>query len=401
MDNKKSVSKVFTERQLYHIAELKLEGLTFKEIAKKINKKYDLDVTADICSGQFTRHKDSLEISDHDYELGYLKGRRRQMKTSAVNAKENRTIIDNLVKQEDMLTQIAKLVDKINSKEKIWIPNLKKSPGKKKMTMELMLSDLHYGKLTETFNLKVARERMREVTTRVLKEIERYQKEFNVERLIVALIGDIIESATMHGVESMRGCEFDNARQMFEAINSILEDCLIPLAKTGMTIHIPAVTGNHDRTETHKTYHNAGETNLTYTIYKSLELFCQKMGLKNVTFEIPIGLYQLVEIYGDVVCYDHGDADGIKGGSKASFESRITNLQNQSGKIIKFYRCGHWHESFMFGRGRIIVNESLPGADSYSKAKGFNSHAGQTLNFYVETSERPDCFYQTFPIYLK
>src|SRR5690606_42018520 len=69
---------------------------------------------------------------------------------------------------------------------------------------------------TVTFNLEILKKRLKEVTDVTLKEIARDQAHYNVERLIIALLGDIIESYTMHNLESARGCEFGNSRQRSE-----------------------------------------------------------------------------------------------------------------------------------------------------------------------------------------
>jgi len=40
------------------------------------------------------------------------------------------------------------------------------------------------------------------------------------------------------------------------------------------------------------------------------------------------------------------------------------------------------------------------GQDSYAEIKGFNTSAGQTINYYVDTKARPSSFYYSFPVYL-
>ena len=159
---------------------------------------------------------------------------------------------------------------------------------------------------------------------------------------------------------------------------------------------MPAVTGNHDRTEHSRTMQEPGVNNLTWIIYKSLEELCQISGFKNVKFQIPTGSYIILDIYNNTVLYEHGD--NVKGTTKKSFETLIENRSRQSGISIDFGRFGHWHDYMCFDRGRIIVNESVCGLDSYASVMGFNSKAGQTINFYVDTKNRPNCFYYSFPV---
>lgn len=278
------------------------------------------------------------------------------------------------------------------------IPKLNRDSTKRSMTIELMLSDIHYGKKTKNFNLEVCRRRLRELVSVTLREIKDNQKLFSVDRLIVALLGDIIESYTMHGFESSLSSEFGNAKQVQSAIESLYADVLVPLAATGIKIDVPCVTGNHDRSETHRTMNDPGLNNLTWIIYNSLKMLCETAKMDNVTFYIPTESYVVLPIYDNFCLYEHGD--NCKSNVKASFERLITARSQQTGKVIDFARFGHWHQNDTYDRGRIIVNESVCGQDSYAQVSGYNSTAGQTINYYIETKDRPTCFFKSFPVYL-
>lgn len=282
--------------------------------------------------------------------------------------------------------------------EKIKVPAIRPTKGTK-MTMELMLSDIHYGKKTETFNLAVCRQRMQYLTQTFLEELARKQKEgYNVHNLIIAIIGDLIESYTFHGLESAIGCEFGNAKQVQSAIQSLFYDVLVPLAKTGIDIQVPCVTGNHDRSETIRTMNNPGENNLTWIIYNTLEELCKASGLKNIKFHISTGSYVILDVYGNNCLYEHGDNAGAN--TKKAFDSLMEKRARQHNITLHFGRFGHYHEYAVFDRGRIIINESVCGQDSYAEVKGFKTSAGQTINYYVETKKRPNSFYYSFPVFL-
>ena len=271
--------------------------------------------------------------------------------------------------------------------------------SKSNMTVELLISDVHYGKKSKTFNLEVCRRRLQELTSVVLREIEDHKRIFNVERMILALLGDILESYTMHGIESTLSCEFGNSKQIQSAIESLFKDIIYPIAKTGIKIDIPCVTGNHDRTEHSRTYNDPGLNNLTWVIYNSLKLLCEASSIDNVTFYIPTESYIVLPIYKNHCLYEHGD--NAKANTKNAFEALVTARSKQVGKVIDFARFGHYHQNDCYDRGRIIVNESVCGQDSYANVLGHSSTAGQVMNFYIETDERPTCFYKSFPIYLK
>ncbi len=300
--------------------------------------------------------------------------------------------------EKQILSAIKEAIQSIKI-EKLSIPKLKKDHKKRKMTLELMLSDIHYGKKTKTFNLDVCRARMKQLISVLLQEIEDNNKLYNVEKVIVALLGDIIESYTMHGIESSLGCEFGNAKQMHSAIESLYKDVMIPIAATGLQIEVPCVTGNHDRTEHSRTFNDPGLNNMTWVIYNSLKDLCEASGMTNVKFHIPTESYVVLDIYNNQCLYEHGD--NTKANTKNAFEALLNNRSKQVGKVIDFARFGHYHEFACYDRGRIIVNESVCGQDSYANVLGHNSTAGQTINYYIETTERPTCFYKSFPVWLK
>lgn len=274
----------------------------------------------------------------------------------------------------------------------------KKSKNKKKMTVELMLSDIHYGKLTGTFNLGICRERMVDLTAVLISEVEQKQKSFNVEKIVLALIGDIIESFTMHGLESAASCEFGNSRQVQEAIESLFYDTILPISAMGIPVVLPCVPGNHDRSEMKKTMNMPGENNLSWIIYKMLESLTIAHKLKNVKFEITKDSYVVLDIYGSNVLYEHGDE--LKNTAKGTILNHLEKRGRQVNKQIHMGRFGHWHEYVCYNRGQAIVNESVCGQDSYARVKGFTSTAGQTINFYVKTDDRPTSFYYSFPVFL-
>lgn len=324
-----------------------------------------------------------------------------------------------VIRQEKEITSyIRKLEDRASAKMvldkeilKIVAESLKQLPIEKakvvtpktvkgaKMTMELMVSDVHYGKLTGDFNFEECRKRMQNLSEVFLGEYDRKQKEgYNVERIIIALLGDLIESYTMHGLESAAGCEFGNSQQVQSAITSLYYDIILPIAKLGVDVYIPAVTGNHDRSEINRTMQQPGVNNLTWIIYSTLQEYCKIAGLKNVTFDITKESYIIGEIYGCNILWEHGD--NTKANTKRGFEALMESRARQNNVTLHFGRFGHWHEYACFDRGRIIVNESVCGQDSYAHVKGFLTSAGQTINYYVETKNRPSSFYYSFPVFL-
>ena len=128
-------------------------------------------------------------------------------------------------------------------------------------------------------------------------------------------------------------------------------------------------------------------------------MLCKQSGLSNVNFDIVKGLYATTEIYGNNFVYEHGDE--LRNINKDTMANAMAKRQVQLGKIIHFYRVGHWHEPAQYGQGRMMINGSVPGQDSFADSKGFCSEAVQIMNYYVQTTKRNTCFFRSFPIYLQ
>ena len=137
---------------------------------------------------------------------------------------------------------------------------------------------------------------------------------------------------------------------------------------------------------------------MSYIIYKTLELLCKQSNLKNVTFDIVTRLHTSVEVYDNVIVYEHGDE--LRGLNRDTMANQMNKRQSQVGKVVHFYRVGHYHEPIQYGQGRMQVNGSVVGQDDYAESKGFWSEPVQILNYYVETNKRSTCFFRSFPIYL-
>lgn len=393
------MSTYYTEGQIAFIIGLKLQGMTYEAISKKFNTKFGATKSEDNMRHVYRTHKNHFGATNTEVTAKSLLENSRLGKNHAIAQRQNKILIESLDTSAQLLSALEGVVKAANL-TKIQVPKVTLNKHKPDMTLELMLSDIHYGKKTDTFDLKVCRERIREVVAVTLEELEKAKEHYSVSKIILALLGDIIESFSMHGLESAAACELGNMEQIQSAIESLFYDVVVPLAKTGLEIQAVCITGNHDRTETNRTYVTPGRSNVTWVIYNMLKMLSGAHGLKNVTFTIPEGPYAVVGIYGFKCLYEHGDQKGIST-AKQVLTKHLANRSRQVGEVLHFLRIGHFHEYTCYGRGEIIINDSVPGPDGYSDAHGYNSHAGQTLNFYIATKERPNCFYKSFPIYLK
>ena len=375
----------------------------WEKITAVYNKEFRCLRTINALKIAHSRYSDIYETTSKDQQLAMLSDLRRSRKTASKRSRDNDLLVENHVRKQDIVDSIKSYINSQSHNKKQKIVKKKLSIRAKKlhnMTIELLLSDLHYGRLSNEFNAKVARDRMCQLIDATVKEVDTHSKLFNIDRIIVAMMGDMIESYTMHGLESAMASEMANSEQIVLAITSLMEDALIPLLELGYPIYVPCVTGNHDRTEREKTYNLVGRNNVTWIIYNTLEMLCKSMGYNedNIKFEIAESPYIVSNIYHNKIMWEHGD--NIKNTNKKTIEDHIAKRQKQISEIIDFFRMGHYHEFTLYEQGRIMINGCLTGQDGYADVWGFNTHACQILNFYVETKDRPNCFYKSFPVQL-
>lgn len=381
------------------------EGLTWDKVADRFEKRYKDRVAGDTLRKQYDKVRSSYDMTDDAAEYQQLTKSSRVHKRNTQLARENRLIQEFAMDADDVVAALKSFLVDVKP-PKLPKQRVSKSKGPR-MTKELLLSDIHYGKLIvkdgmTKFDLDICRARMQQITRKTIDDIIRDKAHYNVEKLVIGLLGDIIESETMHGLESARGCEFGNPEQVEAATKSLFQDVIYPLAmagrELGFTVDIDAICGNHDRSEKDKTFHLPGRYHWTWVIYNHLQDCCTYMGLDNVTFRIPESSYIVREFYGTSYLYEHGDR--FRSYNLKSAEEYVAKRAAQLKTILAGMRFGHFHTSITYGPGSIIANGSVCGGDSYAEVLGFATIAGQTLSSYVETENRPTSFFKTFTIYL-
>lgn len=393
------MSKNVTEEQLSFIIHQKvISRIGWPKIAIKYNKKFDDTLTALDVQQIYQKYENTLTDNKEQHSLKQLKDLVRTKKSNSFTSKENKTILQLWNDRDDILEAIKAAAQELN---KIKITYPKKSKDKKKLgcTKELLLSDIHFGKLTDKFNLEILKSRLEEVVHATIGEIERDSKDYNMDEIIVAILGDIIENYSMHVLESAKGCEFGNAKQIYEALINIFKIVILPLNQLGIPMRVVCVTGNHDRDGVNRTYHNPGEENFTHIIYNTIRDFCEIANLKNIKFIIPKEPWAVVEIYGNKVLYEH--YDNSKNADRKGLENLMTKRANQLNMIIDYMRGGHFHEPTSFRNGRIMINGCLTGNDSFASVLGFNAEASQTLNTFINSTHRRYKMYKSFNILLE
>lgn len=269
------------------------------------------------------------------------------------------------------------------------------------MTVELLLSDLQIGKLAPGYNTMVARKRLFEYARAAMFQIEqKIALGYRVERIVLALIGDIIESDKKHK-NSARATDTGTAEQIYDAVEGIFEFVIEPLARLGVPTEVYGITGNHDHDDHGLNMFRPGREHLSYPLYRVIELLTKRAGYGNVSFITPDGSYAVTDIYGHNVLYEHGVGVAV---SEAAMKAHKIKRAEQEAKHITYFRMGDKHTVTSFNAGQLVVNGAFFGATKggteYSGIAGFSSVPAQWMGFHVERKDSRMPLYDTFVIQL-
>lgn len=308
------------------------------------------------------------------YRLGLEKKR---------NKKENSEFVQTV----STLDYIAKFADSV------FRGTIKATPPKKKgpltRTHTLMLSDLHIGadidgRETGT-GLSFGKVEESRRLAAVIKQAIDYKPQYrNQSKLVVALIGDVIENS-MHDprtgdVISMQVCR---------AI-SLLSQAIGKLATVYPEVTVECATGNHDRITSR---HHGRAVHGKYDSYSTIIYYALKAALinvKNVKVNIPLNPLASYDVYGMKIGYTHGDTVIKAGGiystvSVKSLEAQVDKINSglPEGEKYKALLYGHTHIGHIIhlSNGCVLVgNGALPPPDPFAVSIGsFQTNNGQWI----------------------
>lgn len=190
----------------------------------------------------WVNREDFSNVNAVHHEADAYAAKRRMQNSNTQLRRQVKVLEEALATQQDWLGAMQDAFEYIN-------PNLPKVECKDvvkdgtKLTVELLISDLQIGKLTTNFNTEVAIARLKEVGVKAVQAIQ--QKKdlgYDVERVVVAFLGDIIESDAKHN-DSARGCDSATSEQMANAIKYLYELILVPLGRVTRKLDCIGIVG--------------------------------------------------------------------------------------------------------------------------------------------------------------
>ena len=250
----------------------------------------------------------------------------------------------------------------------------------------LHLSDLHFGKRTQSFDSEVARRRLEQLADKVVRLAEIERADHPVPEAHVMLGGDVVENDGP--IFPGQAWEVDSTlfEQLFAA-RSAIEHVIRVLLADFERVTVWETYGNHGRLGRRGDHPREDSADLLVYRLTRDRLEADVEAGRLVWHEAE-GWYQIVEIGNYRALLVHGDQIRSFGGNVPHYGiARKVNAW-ASGVVEPFTDCymGHFHNPIVTplanGRGRVLVNPSIESDNQYAKEfVAATGTPGQRLNF--------------------
>lgn len=237
----------YTSEHIKRIDDLRAEGYSWADVASEYNKVYGTNKTGNALQKAYKAHfgedgemQEEALASSHASLIRARQAASRERKISKAMA-------TSLLSRQAILDGVAEAVKAINKTTAVKLKPDKVKSNTSPMTVELLLSDLQIGKKMVNYNTEIALKRLEGYTQSALFKIEQHRRSgYRIERVVLAVIGDIIESDKKHS-NSARATDTGTASQMANAIEGLYSRVLKPIAtycsSQGAKLEVIAVTG--------------------------------------------------------------------------------------------------------------------------------------------------------------
>lgn len=155
-----------------------------------------------------------------------------------------------------------------------------------KETALVHLTDLHYGKVTPTYNVSICEERMDGLCEAVQEIVALRRQTAAIDKCVLLLGGDMIEGEGIFGGQAWE-TEVDLVTQMVKEGPEVVANVLLFLLQHFREVEVHAVPGNHGRQAKFGSQtHNADS--VFYEIVRMLTRFVNKNERGRIKWNLPL-----------------------------------------------------------------------------------------------------------------
>ena len=254
----------------------------------------------------------------------------------------------------------------------------------------------------EDYNTEIAIKRLQKYTESAIFKIKQYQKlGYKVERIVLAMLGDIIESSEKHK-NSARATDTSTPAQIQNSIENLYKYLIVPLGNLQIEMDVICVTGNHDWNDHGINMFYPGREHYSWIIYKTLELLSKEVGFNWMNYNVAEGCFAEHQIYGHTIVYEHGVGVNV---DHKKMQTRADSRAKQLQKHVTYFRMGDKHNVSRFNEDTLVCNGAFFGGDSkgveYSGINCYTALAGQIMFAYVPRKDERLPIFDSFVIQLQ
>lgn len=361
---------------IYQVCMNKTESESWDSIADTLNEQLGVCYDESTYRKLFSSFQNIFHaISDELYDDSYLK--RLQEKEERLYKQQVRTqdIVREyrkILRDESRIETLKECIqDRADGLDKLNLLDCKVEQRYNQDFVEgfLSLSDWHIGdtfkNFTNEFNLEIAQRKL----NKLLEQVVDYCKMFNVDRLNVLNLGDLVE-----GVIHVTGritSELDIIQQI-KITAELLSQFLVGLIGCSKEITLRYTLDNHSRvTANYKESiekESFGELIMWY-----VEARLKDTPIKIINDNLDANIGHFKSYYGKNIFFAHGHLEKI--------ENVLETMTFGSGTIADYVFLGHYHQVATKEKyfRKIYVNGSLKGVDTYALKNRLFARTSQSL----------------------
>lgn len=261
-----------------------------------------------------------------------------------------------------------------------------KIKDRSKETLNLVISDLHAGKVNTWYDPKsnnkiityddtIRQKFIKRYMSSMMRLLSLWQHGYFFEKLNIILLGDILDNDRIFA--GQQTCITMPVGQQIWTVVAELADMFGTLSQYFPTVEIIGLVGNHGRSVDTSKEEEPVANNFEYHLYKILQLMLREN--KKIIVTVPESRFYSIANYDHRIFMSHGDT--IRGYTISYAERKAKELLINLPEGFNLYCIGHRHRSDRIAlspTAELLVNGCwIPNDDYAFKLYGTSTQAAQ------------------------